>query len=186
VRSLDVTIVQDEVTGIERDGKLVRSVTVRSAGKLLAGNVVNAAGAWSPIVSEMVAQKLPITPLRRFEHFFECEDAIEPLPYVKDVNRLAFRPEGRGYTGGVPTLAEPRGYNFETDHDYFENVVWPALAHRFPQFESRCPDASIPNARAIDLKSFTRPPLAHPVHRTGMNHRIPLRVGRHHFLRRHP
>lgn len=135
VRSLDVTIVQDEVTGIERDGKLVRSVTVRSAGKLLAGNVVNAAGAWSPIVSEMVAQKLPITPLRRFEHFFECEDAIEPLPYVKDVNRLAFRPEGRGYTGGVPTLAEPRGYNFETDHDYFENVVWPALAHRFPQFE---------------------------------------------------
>lgn len=135
VRSLDVTLIQDEVVDIERDGKLVRSVRLKSGATLATANVVNAAGAWSPIVSEMVSQKLPITPLRRFEHFFECEDAIEPLPYVKDVNKLAFRPEGKGYTGGVPTLNEPRGYNFETDHDYFERVVWPSLAHRFPQFE---------------------------------------------------
>jgi FAD-dependent oxidoreductase domain-containing protein 1 len=135
VRSLDVTLIQGEVVGIERAGKLVRSVMLKAGGELTAGNVVNAAGAWSPIVSEMISQKLPITPLRRFEHYFECEDAIEPLPLVKDVNRLAFRPEGKGYTGGVPTLAEQRAYNFETDHDYFENVVWPALAHRFPQFE---------------------------------------------------
>ena len=47
----------------------------------------------------------------------------------------AFRPEGRGYTGGVPTLAQPRGYDFEVDHGYFERVVWPALAARFPQFQ---------------------------------------------------
>ncbi len=135
VRSLGVTLIQDEVVGIERAGKLVRSVSLKSGDTLVASNVVNAAGAWSPIISEMVAQKLPITPLRRFEHYFECENVIEPLPYVKDVNKLAFRPEGKGYTGGVPTLHEPRGYNFETDHDYFDNVVWPALANRFPQFE---------------------------------------------------
>jgi FAD-dependent oxidoreductase domain-containing protein 1 len=135
VRSLGVTVIQDEVVGIERDGKLVRSVTLKSGGRIAAGHVMNAAGAWSPIVSEMVGQKLPITPLRRFEHYFECEETIEPLPYLKDVNRLAFRPEGKGYSGGIPTLAEPRAYNFEIDHDYFENVVWPALAHRFPQFE---------------------------------------------------
>lgn len=135
VRSLDVTLIQDEVVDIERGGKLVRSVTLKSGDTLVATNVVNAAGAWSPIISAMVSQKLPITPLRRFEHYFECEDVIESLPYVKDVNKLAFRPEGKGYTGGVPTLNEPRGYNFETDHDYFERIVWPALAHRFPQFE---------------------------------------------------
>lgn len=58
-----------------------------------------------------------------------------PLPYLKDPERLAFRPEGKGYSGGVPTLVEPRGYNFEADRGYFENAVWPALAHRFPQFE---------------------------------------------------
>lgn len=139
VRSLGITLMQDEVTAIERDGSLVRSVTLKSGAALRTGAVVNAAGAWSPQVSAMVSMKVPITPLRRFEHYFECEEAIESLPYLKDVNRLAFRPEGRGYSGGVPTLQEPRGYNFEADHDYFENVVWPALAHRFPQFErTRC------------------------------------------------
>src|SRR5437899_1304419 len=47
-----------------------------------------------------------------------------------------FRPEGKGYSGGVPDLAEPRGFNFEVDHRYFERVVWPALAHRFRAFET--------------------------------------------------
>lgn len=58
----------------------------------------------------------------------------------KDTARLAFRPEGRGYSGGLVNSDEPRGYNFDVDHDYFEHVVWPALAHRFPAFEAcRCP-----------------------------------------------
>jgi glycine/D-amino acid oxidase-like deaminating enzyme len=92
----------------------------------------------------MLGFKVPIEPLRRYEHYFECEDEIEPLPLLKDVNRLAFRPEGKGYSGGVPTLQEPRGLNFEVDHDYFENVVWPALAHRFPQFERTKCKATLP------------------------------------------
>lgn len=87
----------------------------------------------------MLDVRVPIEPLRRFEHYFECQDPIEPLPYIKDTQRLAFRPEGSGYSGGVPTLAEPRGYNFSVDNGYFEHAVWPALAHRFPQFErTRC------------------------------------------------
>ncbi|MGD9880952.1 MAG: NAD(P)/FAD-dependent oxidoreductase [Reyranella sp.] len=135
VRTLGATLIQDEVVAIEREDNLVRSVTLKSGTILKADNVVNAAGAWSPLISGMVSQAIPITPLRRFEHYFECEEPIEPLPYVKDLNRLAFRPEGEGYSGGVPTLAEPRGYNFDTDHGYFEEVVWPALAHRFPKFE---------------------------------------------------
>lgn len=92
----------------------------------------------------MLGFTVPIEPLRRFEHYFESEDPIEPLPYLKDPERLAFRPEGRGYSGGVPTLLEPRGYNFDEDHDYFENVVWPALAHRFPQFERTKCKATLP------------------------------------------
>lgn len=134
-KSLGVTLVQDEVVGINRADRLVRSVALKSGASLKTDNVINAAGAWAPQISAMISMPVPITPMRRFEHYFECAEKIEPLPYLKDVNRLAFRPEGKGYSGGLPTLAEPRGYNFETDHNYFEEVVWPALAHRFPQFE---------------------------------------------------
>ena len=31
---------------------------------------------------------MPITPLRRFEHYFESEEPIEPLPYLKNPERL--------------------------------------------------------------------------------------------------
>jgi len=87
----------------------------------------------------MVGMPLPIEPLRRFEHFFETPNKIEPLPYVKDLQRLAFRPEGRGYSGGLVNSDQTRGYNFEVEHGYFENIVWPALAHRFAAFEAcRC------------------------------------------------
>jgi glycine/D-amino acid oxidase-like deaminating enzyme len=133
--ALGAALIKGEATAIQIGGGLVRSVTLADGTVLKAGAVVNAAGAWAQQICDMVGMTSPITPLRRFEHYFECEQPIEPLPYLKDVNRLAFRPEGKGYSGGVPTLQEPRGFNFEADHGYFEAVVWPALAHRFPQFE---------------------------------------------------
>lgn len=84
----------------------------------------------------MAGMPLPISPLRRFEHYFTCGNPIERLPYVKDLARMAFRSEGVGFSGGVVDGSEPRGFNFEVDHDYFERAVWPAAAHRFPAFEA--------------------------------------------------
>ncbi len=134
-RKLGASFITDRVVGLQCDGGLVRSVELESGTRITADWVVNAAGAWAGEVWKMVDMAAPIAPMRRFEHYFESEHDFEPLPYVKDLNRLAFRPEGKGFTGGVPDGNEPRGFNFETDHDYFERVVWPALAHRFPGFE---------------------------------------------------
>ena len=134
-QSLGAVFVAEDITGMERHGASVTAAICASGQRIEAGSFVNAAGAWAKEICTMLGFKAPIEPLRRFEHYFECEEEIEPLPYLKDPERLAFRPEGKGYSGGVPTLAEPRGYNMEADHDYFENVVWPALAHRFPKFE---------------------------------------------------
>jgi glycine/D-amino acid oxidase-like deaminating enzyme len=55
---------------------------------------------------------------------------------VKDLSRLAFRSEGNGFSGGLVDSNERRGFNFDVDHDYFEDVVWPAVAHRFPPLEA--------------------------------------------------
>lgn len=134
-RSMGVEYLADEIIGLERRGNAVLGASLKSGARIEADHFVNAAGAWAKDICAMLDISAPIEPLRRFEHYFESEEPIEPLPYLKDPERLAFRPEGQGYSGGVPTLAEPRGYNFDVDHDYFENVVWPALAHRFPQFE---------------------------------------------------
>lgn len=133
--SVGATFLDDEVVAIGAQSGRVRTVTLKSGATISAGHVVNAAGAWAKEISAMVGMRVPIEPMRRYEHYFECEEPIEPLPYLKDTQRLAFRPEGKGYSGGVPDTSEPRGFNFEIEHDYFERVVWPALAHRFPAFE---------------------------------------------------
>ena len=129
-------VVADEVVALDVSGHAVRSALLRSGARVAAASFVNAAGAWSAQVGAMAGMPLPISPLRRFEHYFTCGNPIERLPYVKDVQRMAFRSEGVGFSGGVVDASEPRGYNFDVDHHYFERVVWPAVAHRFPAFEA--------------------------------------------------
>ena len=143
-RSLGVSFLAEDVVALERNATRVLRAKMRSGLEIEVEWVVNAAGAWAKEICAMVDVGAPIEPLRRFEHYFETEEPIEPLPYLKDVQRLAFRPEGKGYSGGVPTLEEPRGYNFEPDYDYFEDVVWPALAHRFPKFEKTKVKSTLP------------------------------------------
>jgi FAD-dependent oxidoreductase domain-containing protein 1 len=134
-QALGAEFVNDEVVALDVERRRLRAIRLRSGQTLQAEAVINAAGAWAKEICVMAGWTVPIEPMRRYEHYFEAAEAIEPLPYIKDVRRLAFRPEGKGYSGGVPNLDEPRGYNFDVDHDYFQQVVWPALAARFPQFE---------------------------------------------------
>lgn len=133
---LGCRIVADEVVSLEVEGTLVRRAGLRSGATLAAQHFVNAAGPWAAEVARMAGMPLPIAPLRRFEHYFTCGNPIERLPYVKDLQRMAFRSEGEGFSGGVVDSDEPRGFNFDVDHDYFERAVWPAVAHRFPVFEA--------------------------------------------------
>ena len=143
-RALGAEYLAEEVRALERTATRLTKARLGSGLEIEAEWFVNAAGAWAKDICAMLDISVPIEPLRRYEHYFECEDPIEPLPYLKDTARLAFRPEGKGYSGGVPTLDEPRGYNFEVDHNYFEDVVWPALAHRFPAFEKTKVKSTLP------------------------------------------
>lgn len=138
-RALGVDFVADRVTAMEAAGGVVRRARLGGGGGIAADSFVIAAGAWSAEVAATVGMALPIAPMRRFEHYFTIRRTLEPLPFVKDLARLAFRPEGAGYTGTLVDTDEPRGFNFEVDHGNFERAVWPALAHRFPAFEAtRC------------------------------------------------
>jgi glycine/D-amino acid oxidase-like deaminating enzyme len=55
---------------------------------------------------------------------------------IRDFPRLTMRPEGNGYFAGVSSLADKPGFNFNVDHEFFEEAVWPALAARISAFET--------------------------------------------------
>ena len=133
---LGVSYIKDRVVGAECDSTKAKALTLASGETINADAFINAAGAWSGEVAKMFGMFLPISPLRRFEHYFTAGSQVEQLPYVKDTARLAFRSEGNGFSGGLVDSNESRGFNFEVDHDYFDRVVWPALANRFPAFEA--------------------------------------------------
>lgn len=134
--SLGVVNVNDRVTSLTKTGAALTEAGLASGARVRASMFVNAAGAWSGEVSALADVPLPVVPMRRFEHYFTCGNPIERLPYVKDTARLAFRSEGAGFSGGLVDGNEQRGFNFDVDHGYFERVVWPAVTHRFPVFES--------------------------------------------------
>lgn len=133
--SLGASFVQGRVASMICDAVKIKAVVLADGTELHADHVVNAAGAWSGQIAAMAGMNLPIVPMKRYEHFFTGATPIEPLPLVKDLARLAFRPEGKGFSGGLVDGKARRGFNFEVDHDYWEQVVWPAVAHRFPPLE---------------------------------------------------
>ncbi|MBL8524943.1 MAG: FAD-binding oxidoreductase [Betaproteobacteria bacterium] len=134
--SMGVVYLKDRVTSLFHSGASLTHAGLQSGATISASAFVNAAGAWAGDVSALAGVPLPVSPLRRFEHYFTCGNPMEKLPYVKDLARMAFRSEGVGFSGGLVNGDEPRGFNFDVDHDYFERVVWPAAAHRFPPLES--------------------------------------------------
>jgi len=134
--SLGVTFVHGRVGSLACDATKVRAAVLEDGTRLEAGHFVNTAGAWSGQISAMAGMALPISPMKRYEHYFTCATKMERLPLVKDLARLAFRPEGQGFSGGLVDGSARRGFNFEVDHDYWGNVVWPAVAHRFPPLEA--------------------------------------------------
>jgi len=135
-RSLGVTYLQDEVAAAEVENSKASSVFCASGERIEADLFVLAAGAWSGEVGHLFGVDLPVEPMSRESYFFRCEADLEPLPFIKSETDLAFRPEGAGYTGGVPDWSVPAGWNWELDPNRFEEVVWPALAHRVPAMET--------------------------------------------------
>lgn len=134
-RSLGVDYVGAEVGALEADDKAVRAARCTD-GQSIAGDIfVNACGAWCTKLTATLKLPLPVEPMSRESYYLRCEDALEPLPFLKTETDLAFRPEGQGYVGGVPDWSEQPGWNFDVSPAYFDEVVWPALAKRIPAME---------------------------------------------------
>jgi glycine/D-amino acid oxidase-like deaminating enzyme len=100
--------------------------------------LVNAAGTRAAEISEMLGVHLPIEPRRRYSFIFDAEKPLDrPLPLTIDPSGVHVRSDGNYYVAGCPPDQDfPVNYNdFEMDHSIWEDKIWPALAHRIPQFD---------------------------------------------------
>lgn len=137
-RSLGVTELVGEVTGIDVDGDRAAAVRMADGSRIEASWVVNAAGPRAAEVAAMASIALPVRPRKRFVYHFEAPIALDTAPLTVDPSGVYFRPEGTTYiTGYSPHGDEPDPDTLDlvVDRSRFESHVWPALAHRVPAFD---------------------------------------------------
>jgi len=134
-----VEFVQDRVVGFEvKKGRIGRAL-LEVEGAVEVGAVVNAAGPRADEVAGMAGvDDLPVKPKKRFVYRVDCKEALGDAPLTIDPCGVYFRPEGEGYLCGVSPHPDrdPTALDLDMEYDLFERVVWPALAHRVPAFES--------------------------------------------------
>jgi len=117
-----------------------RATHVRCAdGRRFDGDaLLIAAGAWSAPLAAQLGFALPVVARKRDVFVLASPAELPGCPLVIDPSGAWFRPEGRGFIAGCP----PRGDDVDDapleaiDHGLFEEVLWPALAHRVPAFEA--------------------------------------------------
>ena len=145
-RSLGVDYATDEAVAIGRDGDAVTSVTLKSGAVVKAGTIVNASGPRAALTARMAGLDIPVEPRKRTLFVFDCARTPEGtatvnqgrLPLMIDPSGVFCRPEGRFFLTGCPPVEDPATDwdDFEPRYEEFEEIIWPALAERSPQFEA--------------------------------------------------
>ncbi|WP_428664350.1 NAD(P)/FAD-dependent oxidoreductase [Reyranella sp.] len=132
-RERGVRYLDDEVVGLEP-----HRATLRSGRSVEARTIVIAAGPWSGEVAAMAGIALPVEPRRRSVFVFDCRETLPLLPLTIDPSGVWFRPEGRFWLAGTTPAPgnDPPGAPLEVQHQEWDDMVWPVLAHRVPAFEA--------------------------------------------------
>jgi FAD-dependent oxidoreductase domain-containing protein 1 len=133
-RAQGVTYIADSVVGIDMGAGAVQ---LAGGARLSAGVVVCAAGAWSGGIARMAGLDVPIVPRKRSVFVFDSPLKILDGPFIFDTSGLFLRPEGHLYLCGItpPTENADDDFGLEVDYSQFDELIWPALAHRVPGFE---------------------------------------------------
>ena len=138
-QSLGARYLATDATGVRRDGRRVTHVVTASGDALECDAMVNAAGPWARRVAHMLGIELPVYARRRSIFNVSSPAKLERCPLLIDPTGVYFRPEGTTYICGTSPSADHDADDLpldEVDHALFDDVIWPTLAHRVPQFEA--------------------------------------------------
>ncbi|MEO6986810.1 MAG: FAD-binding oxidoreductase [Paralcaligenes sp.] len=133
--------IENEVVGVQRQGHRVTGVTLNDGTALQCETLINAAGTGGPRLARMAGIVLPVESRKRYVFYFQCPTEIAGCPMVIDPSGAYFRPEGKGFICGIsPSPANDlECFNFDVEHELFDETLWPLLAARVPAFEAiRC------------------------------------------------
>ena len=120
-------------------GTRVESVTLETGEVVSCGAVVNASGTRGALTARMAGIEIPIEPRKRFTYIFAAEKRLDrDLPLTIDPSGVHVRTDGIYYMAGCLPDTDPAVdvEDFEMDHSFWEDKVWPAIANRIPQFEA--------------------------------------------------
>ena len=138
-RALGAVYREGEIAAVEREGARVSAVRLASGERIACGALVNAAGASgaAALAAEM-GFAIPVHSRKRCVFLFNAKERIARCPLVIDVSGAYVRTEGEGYICGIspPEDQDPDSSDFDVVWPQFEEIIWPALAHRIPAFES--------------------------------------------------
>ncbi|MBZ9709972.1 FAD-binding oxidoreductase [Mesorhizobium sp. ESP7-2] len=140
MRQKKIDFIGASVTGIERRGDRVTSVSLDNGDRIEAGTVINAAGPNAGKVAALAGLMLPVEPRKRNVFVFEAREKYADMPLLVDPSGIYVRPEGQVYLTGGAEPEEGDGPadpgDFDVDWPLFEEVIWPVLATRIPAFEA--------------------------------------------------
>ncbi|MEZ5922759.1 MAG: FAD-binding oxidoreductase [Hyphomicrobiaceae bacterium] len=132
-------LLTDEVVAISRAGPTLTGVTLASGRTISAGAIVLAAGPRAGRVAKLAGIDLPVEGRKRTAFVVHCRNGPAAMPLLTDTTGVWIRPEGQYHLCGwsPPEEDDPAAdpEDFEPVHSQFEDVIWPALAHRIPVFE---------------------------------------------------
>jgi FAD-dependent oxidoreductase domain-containing protein 1 len=137
-RSLGAEETAGEVVEIEREAGRATGVRLTDGRRITADWIVNAAGPRAAGVAAMAGLELPVSSRKRMVFHFDCRTRVAS-PLTIDTSGVYFRPEGPNYIAGSSPHGEqpdPDTFDLEVDRSWFEDVIWPAIAHRVPAFEA--------------------------------------------------
>lgn len=134
-----VRYIRDRVEAVLMQGtNSVAGVRLAGGESLTCRWLVNAAGTRSRDLAAQAGIELPVFPRKRSVFVFTSPTAPANCPMVIDTSGLWFRPEHDKFIcGTVPSddrVVAPD--DFDVDHAQFDDLIWPALAHRVPAFEA--------------------------------------------------
>jgi FAD-dependent oxidoreductase domain-containing protein 1 len=137
--SSGVRYLKSRIRGLVRGSDAdVKEALLEDGSRLACDFFVNATGTHARDIAALIDLDLPVRARKRCVFVLSCPERITPCPLVIDPTGLWFRADGERYIAGCTPPEDPNVAtdDFEVEHQLFDSLMWPVLAHRVPAFES--------------------------------------------------